>query len=142
MASQIMKKKACINIRDLLLNQLDMPNPIPNEALFDTSDPLEQLKSVASKTYLVSVSSQSQLHNDCINIAIIVIPIEGRQSRSALNDEFCEELCLFCPFPTGKCGYKVKREIKLRPVKEIRNLQVIQVIFFESNGLQNLNMQA
>ena len=105
-----------LNLTDLLVNQLDIPIPINIEEVFepeDKNDHLDQYKYVANETCLVSVSPQSQMENECINIA----PGEGRQPKSILNYQFYEELSFPHLFPTGKFGYKVKRNINLRPVK-------------------------
>ena len=138
-----------LNLTDLLVNQLDMPIPINIEELFepeDTNDHLHQYKSVANKTCLASVSPQSQMENECINIA----PGDDRQPKSILNDKFCEELNFPHLFQTGKFGYKVKRKINLRPMKYFnQNLlhfsqkfrRDAAYIFFARYILQNLNMQ-
>ena len=42
---------------------------------------------------------------------------EGKQLKSILNDEFCEELASPYLFPKGKFGYKVIRGVKVRPLK-------------------------
>ena len=60
---------------------------------------------------------------------IHIPPGEGKQPKSILNDEFCEELA--CPylFPNEKIGYKILRKAKLSPVKYFiqRLLNYIQV---------------
>ena len=42
---------------------------------------------------------------------------QGKTPVSVLNDVHCEELAFPYLFPTGKFGYKVKREMTLSPVK-------------------------
>ena len=105
-----------LNLTDILVNQLDIPTLIIIEEVF----------------------KQSQMENECINIA----PGEGRQPKSILNDEFCGELSFPHLFPTGKIGYKDKRNINLRYINLVRNLLVIQTTFFFARSvLQNLSMQ-
>ena len=105
-----------LNLTDILVNQLDIPTLIIIEEVF----------------------KQSQMENECINIA----PGEGRQPKSILNDKFCGELSFPHLFPTGKIGYKDKRNINLRYINLVRNLLVIQTTFFFARSvLQNLSMQ-
>ena len=105
-----------LNLTDILVNQLDIPTLIIIEEVF----------------------KQSQMENECINIA----SGEGRQPKSILNDEFCGELSFPHLFPTGKIGYKDKRNINLRYINLVRNLLVIQTTFFFARSvLQNLSMQ-
>ena len=51
--------------------------------------------------------------NECLNIA----PAEGKNPKSILSDQHCEELAHPYLFPTGKYGYKFDRDIPLSPVK-------------------------
>ena len=113
-----------LNLTDILVNQLDIPTLIIIEEVF----------------------KQSQMENECINIA----PGEGRQPKSILNDEFCGELSFPHLFPTGKIGYKDKRNINLRPVKYFNQIlwhfsqkfaSDTDYIFFARSVLQNLSMQ-
>ena len=46
-----------------------------------------------------------------------IVPGEGKQPTSMLNDEFCAELAFPYLFPMGKFGYKVERDVKLSPSK-------------------------
>ena len=89
---------------------------------------------------------KSQMENECINI----VPGEGRQPKSILNDKFWEKLSFPHLFPKGKFGYKVKRNINLRPLTcfNERLLHFSQkfasdtdYIFFARNVLRNLSMQ-
>ena len=105
-----------LNLPDLLVNQIDIPISINIDEVFEpeyTNDNLDQYKSVANETCLASLSLQSQMENECINITLG----EDRKPKSILNDEFCKELRFPHLFSTGKLGYKVKRNINLRPVK-------------------------
>ena len=80
-----------MNLNDVLVNQLDMTIPTKIEEIFereDTNDNLNQYKSISNETCLFSVSPQSQMDNEYINIA----PGEGRQSKSTLYDEFMKSL--------------------------------------------------
>ena len=71
-----------LNLTDLLVNQLDIPTLIIIEEVF----------------------KQSQMENECINIA----PGEGRQPKSILNDEICEELSFPHLFQQVKLDIKIK----------------------------------
>ena len=62
---------------------------------------------------LFQIYPSQYLKDECINIA----PCEGKQPKSVLSDEFCEELAHPYLFPTGKFGYQVKRNVTLSPVK-------------------------
>ena len=46
-----------------------------------------------------------------------IAPGENKTPNSILRDEFCEELAFPNLFPSGKFGYKAKRDIPLSPVK-------------------------
>ena len=69
--------------------------------------------SVANETRLVSINPQTSVGNACKNIA----PSEGKQPKSISNDQFCEELIFPYLFPAGTFGCRVKRDVKLIPVK-------------------------
>ena len=73
----------------------------------------DEYSSVTNETCLLSINSQASVDNDCINIA----PSEGKQPKSILNDQFCEELIFPYLFPAGKFGCRVKWDVKLIPVK-------------------------
>ena len=80
-------KEETWNLTDLLVNQLDIQISLNIEEIFepeDSNDHLDQYKSVANETCLVSLSLQSQMEKECI------APGEGRQLKAILNDEFCE----------------------------------------------------
>ena len=48
----------------------------------------------------------------------VIMPLsQGKTTVSVLNDDHCEKLAFPYLFPTGRFGYKVKREIPLSPVK-------------------------
>ena len=44
-------------------------------------------------------------------------PGEGKKPMSIFKDKYCEELVFSHLLPTGKCGYKIQRDIPLSPVK-------------------------
>ena len=48
---------------------------------------------------------------------VVMVPDQGKTLISILNDDHYEELVFPYLFPTGKFGYKVKREVPLSPVK-------------------------
>ena len=73
----------------------------------------DEYSSIANETCLVSLNFQTSVDDDCINIA----PGEGKQPKSILNDQFCEEPAFPYLFLAGKFGYRVKRDVKLSPIK-------------------------
>ena len=75
-------------------------------------DPLNLHRVAASETTLIS-EIPSIIGEDNIAIA----PGQGKTPLSILHDDYCEELAFPYLFPTGKFGYKVKREVPLSPVK-------------------------
>ena len=76
-------------------------------------DPLPKFKAVSDET---TVISEIQSATD-IEKAFIVTPGEGKQPRTLLSDEFCEELAHPHLFPTGTFGYKAERDIQISPSK-------------------------
>ena len=84
------------------------------ETIEEAASYLDEYSSVANETCLVFLNPQTSVDNDCINIA----PGEGKQPKSTLNDQFCEELAFPYLFPAGKFGYRVKRDVKLSPAKQ------------------------
>ena len=76
-------------------------------------DPLPKFKAVSDETTVISeIRSATDIEK-----AFTVTPGEGKQPRTLLSDEFCEELAHPHLFPTGKFGYKVEREIQISPSK-------------------------
>ena len=82
---------------------------------------------------------------------ISIVPGEGKEPTSILNDKYCEELDFPCPFPKGKFGYKVERKIKLSPGKYLnqRLLNYTQIfasdsgyILFALSVTQQLKLQS
>ena len=63
---------------------------------------------IANKICLVSLNPQTNVDNDYINIA----QGEGKQPKSILNNQFCEELAFPYLFPGGKFGYRVQKNVK------------------------------
>ena len=103
-------------ILDTLISSIDNPIPIQVEAeqgLELSENPLDEYRTASNETLLISNIPQPVSNDECINIA----PGEGKHPKSVLSDEFCEELAHPYLFPTGKFGYKVKRNITLSPVK-------------------------
>ena len=84
------------------------------ETIEEAASYLDEYSSIANETCLVSLNPQTSVDNDCITIA----PGEGKQPKSTLNDQFCEELAFPYLFPAGKFGYRVKRDVKLSPAKQ------------------------
>ena len=91
------------------------------------------------------VSPQSLIDNEHVNIG----PGKGKQSKSILNDKFCEELSFPHLFPTGKLGYQVQAGKKFSPVKyfnqrllhHINHLHPIQIIYFLPLMYNKKNLQ-
>ena len=82
-----------------------------------------------------------------IEQAFIVTPGEGKEPRTLLGGEYCEELAYPHLFPTVKLGYKAEREIKIISIKYLnrRLLYYSQkfasdsdYIFFAHSVLQKL----
>ena len=61
---------------------------------------LDEYSSIANETRLVSFSPRTSVDNKCINIT----PSEGKQHKSILNYQFCEQLPLLYLFPAGTFG--------------------------------------
>ena len=83
------------------------------ETIEEAASYSDEHSSIVHETCLVSLKPQISVDNDCINIA----PGEGKQPKSILNDQFCEELAFPNLLPTGKFGYRVQRDVRLSPVK-------------------------
>ena len=82
---------------------------IPEEGGLD--DSLAQFKSVSDETIFISeIPTVTDTEE-----AIVVTPSEGKQPLSLLGYEFCEELAHPHLFPSGKFGYKAKREMPISP---------------------------
>ena len=75
-------------------------------------DPLNAHRAAGYETTLVPETSRI-IEDDNVTMA----PGQGKTPVSVLNDDHCEELAFPYLFPTGKFGYKVKREMPLSPVK-------------------------
>ena len=74
---------------------------------------MDEYSSIANETCLVFLNSQTSVDNDCIYI----VPGEGKQRKSILNNHFCEEFAFPYLFAAGKFSYRVQRDVKLNPVK-------------------------
>ena len=115
------------------------------ETIEEAASYLDDYRSIANETCLVSLNPQTSVDNDCINIA----PGEGKQPNSILSDQFCEELAFPFLFPAGMFRYRVQRDVKLSPVKYFhqRLLYYSQKFaaesdfFFVRNILQNVGLQ-
>ena len=88
----------------------DDDNELSEENTENNENPLDEHRSAASETVLIAISPT---YDEFVAIA----PGEGMRPLSILNDSNCEELAHPHLFPTGKCGYQVKRDITLSPVK-------------------------
>ena len=101
------------NIRNDLLSLSENSD---NNQEFDKADPLEKDK---NRLDLHRFKSQETMFVANMTTAeeISIAPGEGKEPTSILNDKYCEEFTFPCLFPKGKFDYKVKRKIKLSPVK-------------------------
>ena len=105
------------------------------------------MNTASNETLHISNIHQPVSNDECINIA----PDEGKQPKSVLSDEFCEELDHPYLFPTGKFGHKVKGNVTLSPVKYFNQplLNYIQkftsdsdYIFLVHSVLQQIALQS
>ena len=115
------------------------------EQLEEVEDPLAKFRTSLSETTLTTEIPGCDSSNEYISIA----PGEGKRPVSILNDEYCEELAHPHLFPTGKFGYKAKRNIYLTPSKYFnqRLLNYSQIfasdsdyIFFVHSVLQKIQL--
>ena len=90
-------------LRYMLENQ-EKKIPIIIENEFDQSNPLDQFRTSANETVLISNFGESDEREEHI---LNVAPGEGQTPLSILTDKFCEELAHPHLFPTGEFGYKV-----------------------------------
>ena len=107
---QFDNSEAVLSLGDFLVD-LDKPLQIyieqQQELEEEESDSfLDQNRSAANETVLIS-ENQSAAGREELTIA----PGENKKVDSFLRDQYCEELAQPYLFPTGKFGYKVKREI-------------------------------
>ena len=120
-------------ILDTLISSIDNPIPIQVEAeqgLELSENQLDEYRTASNETLLISNIPQPMSNDECINIT----PGEGKHPKSVLSDEFCEELAHPYLFPTGKFGYKVKRNITLSPVKYFNQRLLNYTQKFASNS--------
>ena len=97
-------------IFETLISSIDNPIPIQVEGeqkLELSENPLDKYRTASYETLLISNITQPVYNDECINIA----PGEGKQTKSVLSDEYCEELAHPYLFPTGKFGYQVKGNV-------------------------------
>ena len=86
---------------------------IENKLNFELlDDPLNLHRVAANETTLIS-EIPGIIDEDNITIA----PGQGKTLLSIVRDDYCEELAFPYLLPTGKFGYKVKREVSFSPVK-------------------------
>ena len=108
---------------------------------------MDKFRTQCNETVLISNIPQPVSEDECINFA----PGEGKHPKSVLSDEFCEELAHPFLFPTGKFGYKAKRDVTLSPVKYFNQrllnhsqkfASYSDYIFFAHSVLQQLALQS
>ena len=100
---------------------------VENETFESVDDPLNAHRAAGYETTLVP-----EIPRIIEDDNVIMAPDQVKILVSVLNDDHCEELAFPYLFPTGKFGYKVKREIPLSPVKYFnqRLLSQMQIKFF------------
>ena len=75
-----------------------------SDCLEEDQNPLDFHGFNSQETVMISKSPKSE--------ELKIAPGEGKQQRSILNDNFCEELVFPYLFPKEKFGYEVEKEIK------------------------------
>ena len=75
-----------------------------SDCLEEDQNPLDFHGFNSQETIMISNSPTSE--------ELKIAPGEGKQQRSILNDNFCEELVFPYLFPKEKFGYEVEKEIK------------------------------
>ena len=100
---------------------------VENESFESADDPLNAHRAAGYETTLVP-----EIPRIIEDDNVIMAPGQIKTPVSVLNDDHCDELAFPYLFPTGKFGYKVKREIPLSPVKYFnqRLLPQMQIKFF------------
>ena len=100
---------------------------VENESFESVDDPLNAHRAAGYETTLVP-----EIPRIIEDDNVIMAPGQIKTPVSVLNDDHCDELAFPYLFPTGKFGYKVKREIPLSPVKYFnqRLLPQMQIKFF------------
>ena len=86
---------------------------IPRDTTCEGEIPLAEFQSPSLETAITTEIRTV----DNIEQSIAIAPGEGKKPISILNDIYCEEMAHPHLFPTGKFGYKVKREVPLTPCK-------------------------
>ena len=105
------------NIQDNIITfELEMHIVVENQdnlQLEEGENPVAQFQTPSLETAMTTeVPSDYDLEK-----AIIVAPGEGNQPISILNDLYWEEMAHPHLFPTGKIGYKIKRDIPISTSK-------------------------
>ena len=85
---------------------------VENESFESVDDPRNAHRAAGYETALVPEIPRIYEDDN-----VIMAPDQGKTLVSVLNDDHCEGLAFPCLFPTGKFGYKVKREMPLSTVK-------------------------
>ena len=97
------------------------------------NDALDAFKTVSSETTLVSEIQKIVDEN-----TIVLAPGQGKTPVSFLYNEHCEELAFPHFSPSGKFGYRVKRQVTISPFRYfdqyllnfMQNLHLKQIIIF------------
>ena len=85
---------------------------VENESFESVDDPLDGHKAAGYEITLVT-----EIPRIIEDDNVIMAPGQGKTPVLILNDDSCEELAFPYLFPTGRFGYKGKREVSLYPVK-------------------------
>ena len=104
--------------------QTNINRELLNEDAEEQDDPLNEHRSAATETCIQSILPNYPVNVDnrnCDNSTgreiFNIAPGEGKHPVSLMTDKLCEELSFPVPFPKGRFGYTVERDIKLSPIK-------------------------
>ena len=104
-----------INLGNMSHNLLSLPDDGSDQEPenIDTLEEVQNPLNLHGFNFQETLFLRNVLSSEEVNIA----PGEGKQPKSMLNDEFCEELVFPYLFPRVRFGYKVEGDIKLSPTK-------------------------
>ena len=89
--------------RSIITNtDASIPIALKDMSELGEDNPQDLYRLLAKETFLISVSPQSLIVDECISVSA---PGEDSKLKSILNDTFCEELSFSHLFPTGKYCY-------------------------------------
>lgn len=102
-----------------------------NESLEKANNPLHSYNFTSQETMFIS-------HIVVTSEEVSIAPGKRAEPVWIFSDNYCEELAFPCLVPTGKFGYKVKKELKPTPVKYFnqpllnysQNFAQIPIVYF------------